>query len=112
MLIVGDGDLSFAASAAEHVDEAHNLTGTVFEREQQFKEKYGDSSENAGLVNMRTLKMYGCNLEFGVDATNINIFKDGEDGNRVKKKFDCIIFNFPYPFNLVKNNRNHLKIKQ
>merc|ERR1712226_977195 len=54
-----------------------------------------------GLVNLKTLRMYGCNIEFGVDATNLNL-KDPETGER--KLWDAIIWNFPYPVNIEKFN--------
>lgn len=99
VLVVGDGDLSFAASLAEHVDDPANLTATVYESESEFLKRYGDSGSEMGITNMQHLRLYGCNVEFGVDATNIQL-KDGEGQFRL---FDAIIFNFPYPITWTKH---------
>lgn len=79
----------------------------MWETEQAFLERYGDTEAHSGIVNLQQMKLYGCNLEFGVDATAINL-KD-EEGN--PKKFDCIIFNFPYPHTFVRNNHLQMQIK-
>ena len=44
ILIVGDGDLSFAASAALHVEEPKDLTASVWESEKAFMDKYDRGS--------------------------------------------------------------------
>ena len=84
VLVVGDGDLSFAASLAmDHVDEPGCLTATVFEQsERAFLKLYGGSAEkkakrdfhplsSPGLLNLARLKQLGARIEFGVDACDL-----------------------------------------
>ncbi|CAD7936947.1 unnamed protein product [Amoebophrya sp. A120] len=101
VLVVGDGDLSFSCSFALHINDIKQLTATVYEKEDEFRRRYGEMSETAGLVNLKTLEMYGCNLLFGVDATNIydSLVKSGviPAGSWEFKKYDCVLWNFPYP---------------
>ena len=52
--------LSFAASAALHVDEGKCITASVYEREEEFMAKYDrGSNEESGKINYDTLKLYG-----------------------------------------------------
>eukprot|EP00391_Amoebophrya_sp_Ameob2_P012675 CAMPEP_0178989636 /NCGR_PEP_ID=MMETSP0795-20121207/4490_1 /TAXON_ID=88552 /ORGANISM="Amoebophrya sp., Strain Ameob2" /LENGTH=916 /DNA_ID=CAMNT_0020681071 /DNA_START=314 /DNA_END=3064 /DNA_ORIENTATION=- len=111
VLIVGDGDLSFAASFALKVLEPADLTATVYEQRKEFLRRYGEASEESGELNLKTLEMYDVPLLFGVDATDI--LKSLENTGEVSaadamagqyKRYDAVVWNFPYPIEWTKHN--------
>jgi hypothetical protein len=85
VLLLGEGDFSFALSLAKQVDpEQHsNITATSLDTEDEVKEKY----PNSGKANIEALKKTGVKVSHGIDATTI----DSSLGN-----FTAIVFNFPY----------------
>ncbi|KAI1167443.1 hypothetical protein F5B18DRAFT_601795 [Nemania serpens] len=116
ILLVGDGDLSFAASLVEHHFCA-DVTATVFEKDrEELLEKYPHAAENIAKIEEEE----GCRVLFGVDATKMAPFtnKPGRskpsgpenahanaDANANAKAHvstsaagivDRIIFNFPH----------------
>ncbi|CAD7935115.1 unnamed protein product [Amoebophrya sp. A25] len=106
VLIVGDGDLSFAASLVNHVLHVERITATVYEKEEEFLKRYGDQDHTSGLVNLKTLQGTSCNMLFGIDATDIrgSLRKCQQERGGVapsvdveKIQYDVVIFNFPYP---------------
>uniref|UniRef100_A0A0G4GFW3 25S rRNA (uridine-N(3))-methyltransferase BMT5-like domain-containing protein n=1 Tax=Chromera velia CCMP2878 TaxID=1169474 RepID=A0A0G4GFW3_9ALVE len=90
VLVVGDGDLSFAASLVHHVDSPSCLTASVYESQKQFLRLYGgaENRDAPGMLNLRRLEHFGAKVKFGIDATNLHLMRE---------EFDCVIFNFPYP---------------
>ncbi|CAD7970214.1 unnamed protein product [Amoebophrya sp. A120] len=69
ILVVGDGDLSFAASLLGHVDhDGKFVTATVYEKEHEFRNKYNQPHV---VENLRVLEAAGVQLRFGVDATKL-----------------------------------------
>ncbi|KAI0873062.1 hypothetical protein GGS24DRAFT_465027 [Hypoxylon argillaceum] len=116
ILLVGDGDLSFAASLVEH-HYCADVTATVFERNrEELLEKYPHAAENIAKVEAEAAS--GCRVLFGVDATKMAPFttKPGRsnktpasaDANSANADspiraagagagiMDRIIFNFPH----------------
>ncbi|KAF2962906.1 hypothetical protein GQX73_g10664 [Xylaria multiplex] len=105
ILLVGDGDLSFAASLVEH-HYCADVTATVFEKNrEELLEKYPQASNNIATIEAEE----GCQVLFGVDATKMAPFtnKSGRgktsgsvDANAHPTKasgiMDRIIFNFPH----------------
>ncbi|KAI1858312.1 uncharacterized protein JN550_012762 [Neoarthrinium moseri] len=90
ILLVGDGDLSFAASLIEH-HYCADVTATVLEKDlEELQEKYPHVGENIGKIEAEDSRVV-----FGVDATKMAPFTDkkGRDGTGV---MDRIIFNFPH----------------
>lgn len=90
ILLVGEGDLSFAASLIEH-HYCADVTATVLEKNvEELMEKYPHVGENIAKVEAE----YGRVL-YNVDATKMAPFveKKGKESNGV---MDRIFFNFPH----------------
>jgi 25S rRNA (uracil2634-N3)-methyltransferase len=111
ILLVGDGDLSFAASLVEH-HYCADVTATVFEKNRdELLEKYPHAAENVEKIEAED----GCRVIFAVDATKMAPFtnKPGR-GNKNSSNsehtgsgqhpasaspqgvMDRVIFNFPH----------------
>ncbi|KAI0808427.1 hypothetical protein GGR55DRAFT_689822 [Xylaria sp. FL0064] len=98
ILLVGDGDLSFAASLVEH-HYCADVTATVFEKNrEELLEKYPHAADNIAKIEAED----GCRVLFGVDATKMAPFTNkpgrgkasgSESANGV---IDRIMFNFPH----------------
>ncbi|KAI7897839.1 uncharacterized protein BX663DRAFT_490565 [Cokeromyces recurvatus] len=86
ILLVGEGNFSFARSLCENYLEegADNLTATCFDSEDVLYEKYEEAKENIELV-----RSFGGTVLFGVDATN-------PPKEIRKNKYTKIVFNFPH----------------
>ncbi|KAI1429384.1 hypothetical protein F5Y12DRAFT_484737 [Xylaria sp. FL1777] len=105
ILLVGDGDLSFAASLVEH-HYCADVTATVFEKNrEELLEKYPQAADNIAKIEAED----GCRVLFGVDATKMAPFTNkagrgktpgSENGNAssaaVTGVMDRIMFNFPH----------------
>jgi len=111
ILLVGDGDLSFAASLVEH-HYCADVTATVFEKNRdELLEKYPHAADNIDKIEAED----GCRVMFGVDATKMTPFTNkSERGNKSSSTssehtsseqhpasspqgvVDRIIFNFPH----------------
>lgn len=90
ILLVGDGDLSFAASLIEH-HYCADVTATVLEKSlDELREKYPHVDENIAKIEAEDGKVL-----YGVDATKMAPFTDrrGRDAAGV---MDRVIFNFPH----------------
>jgi 25S rRNA (uracil2634-N3)-methyltransferase len=90
ILLIGDGDLSFAASLIEH-HYCADVTATVLEKSlDELRDKYPHVEENIAKIEAEDGKVL-----YGVDATKMAPFTDrkGRDGTGV---MDRILFNFPH----------------
>lgn len=87
ILLVGEGNFSFARSLAENYLEegAENLTATCYDTEKVLYEKYCDEAKD----NVEFVREFGGTVLFEVDATDFS--------KEVKKnRYTKIIFNFPH----------------
>ncbi|KAI0856586.1 hypothetical protein F4860DRAFT_492451 [Xylaria cubensis] len=104
ILLVGDGDLSFAASLVEH-HYCADVTATVFEKSrEELLEKYPHAADNIAKIEAEE----GCRVLFSVDATKMAPFtnKSGRSSSKASGSegassaaagvMDRIIFNFPH----------------
>ncbi|KAM0142212.1 hypothetical protein ACHAO1_001425 [Botrytis cinerea] len=90
ILLIGDGDLSFARSLIAH-HEVKKLTATVFESSLQIlQEKYPQVGEN-----IKEIEEGGGIVKYGVDATKMRAWTTAK-GGRGDGVMDRIIFNFPH----------------
>ncbi|KAF5873436.1 uncharacterized protein Bfra_004896 [Botrytis fragariae] len=90
ILLIGDGDLSFARSLITH-HEVKKLTATVFESSLQIlQEKYPHVGEN-----IKEIEEGGGSVKYGVDATKMRAWTNAK-GGRGDGVMDRIIFNFPH----------------
>jgi len=89
ILLIGEGDLSFARSL---VSEHHctNLTATVYESSSELLEKYPHVGES-----IKAIEEGGCVVRYGVDAGKMKPWTDGK-GSKGNGVMDSIIFNFPH----------------
>ncbi|KAK8041911.1 hypothetical protein PG993_006434 [Apiospora rasikravindrae] len=108
ILLVGEGDLSFAASLMEDPHYCADVTATVFEKDlEQLKEKYPHVADNVAKIEADE----GANgrVLYGVDATKMGPFhfktlEERENKELLAKRdsksggvlFDRILFNFPH----------------
>ena len=95
-LIVGDGDLSYAAWLAPQLDRHHvALTASVWEDCPTHRQVYRNSARHT-----QTIRGAGHDVTFGVDATRLAdtllIDHNNNKNNDTTQKLDRIIFNFPH----------------
>lgn len=86
LLLVGEGNFSFAKSLAENylMEGAENMTATCYDSEEVLYEKYQEAKENVELI-----RELGATVMFNVDATHFS--------KEIRKnKYTKIIFNFPH----------------
>ncbi|KAI1085653.1 hypothetical protein F5B20DRAFT_11498 [Whalleya microplaca] len=90
ILLVGDGDLSFAASLVEH-HYCADVTATVLEKDHaELVEKYPQAAENIAKIEAEDSKVL-----YNIDATKMAPFVD-KKGKDSAGAMDRIIFNFPH----------------
>jgi 25S rRNA (uracil2634-N3)-methyltransferase len=85
ILLIGEGDLSFARSLVE-CHACSDVTATVFESKLELEEKYPHAGEN-----IEVLEESGVKLRYGVDA-----MKNGPLWKEVSGRCDRVFFNFPH----------------
>jgi 25S rRNA (uracil2634-N3)-methyltransferase len=83
ILLVGEGDLSFARSLLEF-HKCTNLLATVLESETELKEKYPHVTENIDAIEKA-----GGRVKYGIDARKLGKVLKGCSWERV-------VFNFPH----------------
>jgi 25S rRNA (uracil2634-N3)-methyltransferase len=88
ILLLGEGDFSFAAALALLWGDASFMVATAFDDEAATLSKYATASDN-----IETLRSLGASVAFGVDATRLDAA--AAVVRQAKKGFDRIIFNFP-----------------
>ncbi|KAI1777732.1 hypothetical protein F4818DRAFT_407786 [Hypoxylon cercidicola] len=90
ILLIGDGDLSFAASLVEH-HYCADVTATVLEKSfDELVEKYPQVPENIAKIEAE-----GSKVLYNVDATKMAPFVEKKGGDSAGA-MDRIIFNFPH----------------
>lgn len=86
ILLVGEGDLSFARSLVEE-HQCVEVTATVYEKEAELRGKYPHAEEN-----IAALEEAGARVRFGVDAMK----GSGGIWKERRAKVDHVVFNFPH----------------
>ncbi|KAI6092433.1 hypothetical protein F4821DRAFT_223995 [Hypoxylon rubiginosum] len=90
ILLIGDGDLSFAASLVEY-HYCADVTATVLETSlDELVEKYPQVPEN-----IRKIEVEGSKVLYNIDATKMTPFVE-KKGKESTGAMDRIIFNFPH----------------
>jgi len=97
ILVLGDGDLSFSAGLAEHVNNAEQVTATTFDAAKTTEEKYGA----AFLHNAQRVRERGGSVLHGVDARRLQrTLRAAVARHQLPTKhagpFDAVVFNFPH----------------
>jgi 25S rRNA (uracil2634-N3)-methyltransferase len=85
ILLIGEGDLSFAHSLIEF-HKCTNVLATVLESEGELKEKYPHVIENIAAIEKA-----GGRVKYGVDARKLGKVLKGEN-----KGWERVVFNFPH----------------
>ncbi|CAM8880130.1 unnamed protein product [Rhodiola kirilowii] len=86
ILLVGEGDFSFSACLAKAFGSAENIVATSLNSEAYLRRHYRNAMNNISQLRMR-----GCKVFHGVDATDVKNHK------MIKGfRFDQIIYNFPH----------------
>ncbi|KAL9383096.1 hypothetical protein Peur_023419 [Populus x canadensis] len=86
MLLVGDGDFSFAVCLAEAFGSATDIVATSLYSEEMMRLKYSGAASN-----LRELEELGCTVMHGVNAHTMN-----SHPLLTHKLFDRIVYNFPH----------------
>ncbi|ESZ98004.1 hypothetical protein SBOR_1617 [Sclerotinia borealis F-4128] len=90
ILLIGDGDLSFASSLITH-HHVHKLTATVYENALPvLLEKYPQAEEN-----IKVIEEAGAVVKYGVDAMKMKPWTTAKRG-KGDGSMDRVIFNFPH----------------
>ena len=87
ILLVGEGDFSFAKSIVES-HGCYDITATSFDTKDDLFEKYKPQAE----VHVQYLEDEGQAIHYGIDATKLDSIKSLKRAGL----FDRIIFNFPH----------------
>ncbi len=86
ILLIGEGNFSFASSLANHLHTAERMVATCYDNEDVLKTKYPDAQEHIDTVTELDGKVI-----YQVDATCIGKTKELKG-----KRFSKIVFNFPH----------------
>ncbi|KAL3643317.1 hypothetical protein CASFOL_014132 [Castilleja foliolosa] len=87
ILLVGEGDFSFALSLATAFGDASNMVATSLDSEGMLEVKYMSSAR----ANVALLKLKGCTILHEVDALTMS-----QHPNLRHRVFDRIAYNFPH----------------
>lgn len=86
ILLIGEGNFSFANSLANLLQTGENIVATCFDSEETVHEKYPDAADEI----QSFMEMDGQVL-FGVDGTKL-----GKNKALKNRKFTRVVFNFPH----------------
>ncbi|TPX35870.1 hypothetical protein SmJEL517_g01691 [Synchytrium microbalum] len=102
ILLVGEGNFSFANALALLLQSGENITATCYDSEEILNQKYDDAKAHIeSLLSLQGTVMHG------VDATQLSKHK------RLKlKRFSKIIFNFPHTGSGIKDQEINIRTNQ
>lgn len=86
ILLVGEGDFSFALCLANHFGSARNIVATCLDSQDDLERKFSD-----GIRNVRELEERGCLVFYGIDVRNMS-----QHFFLRTQRFDRIVYNFPH----------------
>jgi 25S rRNA (uracil2634-N3)-methyltransferase len=87
ILLIGEGDLSFARSLLEF-HKCTNILATVLESQEELEEKYPHVTENIDAIEKA-----GGRVKYGVDARKLGKVLKGE---KMGCSWERVVFNFPH----------------
>lgn len=102
VLLVGEGDFSFATSIVEH-HGCCDVTATCFDSRDELLEKYKPQAEE----HTSYLEHESQTVLYGVDATKLSKTK-----SLSKQRFERIIFNFPHVGGKTKDVNRQVRLNQ
>lgn len=87
ILLVGEGNFSFAKSIADLLPSiTYKMVATCYDSKEDLNEKYNDANEN-----IQAIEDLGGKVLYQIDATKLASLKQFKG-----KRFDKIVFNFPH----------------
>ncbi|KAJ2683455.1 hypothetical protein H4R19_006997, partial [Coemansia spiralis] len=102
ILLVGEGNFSFARSVAAHLDSGANIVATSFDSRATANEKYPEVDEY-----VQDIERLGGTVLFDVDATRLAKHKQLRG-----KRFSRIVFNFPHVGMGIKDQDRNIRANQ
>ncbi|KAL9128668.1 MAG: hypothetical protein Q9217_002696 [Psora testacea] len=106
ILLIGEGDFSFARSLLEH-HGCISLHATSFDTRPGALSKYPQAAAHTKALEAEE----GCKVEYGVDARKL--CRPGSGGKEVRKgQRDKIVFNFPHVGGLTKDVNRQVRANQ
>ncbi|KAJ2358237.1 hypothetical protein GGF43_000951 [Coemansia sp. RSA 2618] len=102
ILLIGEGNFSFALSVATKLESGANIVATAYDSEKVAREKYDDIQ-----ANIDGFTKLGGTVIFDVDGTNISGCKEVRG-----KKFSHIVFNFPHVGAGIKDQSRNIQTNQ
>ncbi|CAM0141315.1 hypothetical protein VKS41_003983 [Umbelopsis sp. WA50703] len=104
ILLVGEGNFSFARSLVESVVHGgDNIIATCYDSQEVLHEKYEDESKG----NVQVIQELGGTVLFEVDATHLDKCKAIK-----QQKFSKIVFNFPHAGAGIKDQDRNIQSNQ
>ena len=96
ILIVGDGDFTFSAAVAKKNRSWGNnatITASSLDTKGIVSTRYAKGKKNLDRLNADD----AVTVRHGIDATKIGLSAAGLGGGRRRRRWDSIVWNFPYP---------------
>jgi 25S rRNA (uracil2634-N3)-methyltransferase len=103
ILLIGEGDLSFARSLVTY-HNCSNVTATLFESLQELTSKYPQAEEN-----IRAIEEAGGVVKYGVDAMKMKPWFEGKERKGI---MDRVFFNFPHVGGKTKDVNRQVRYNQ
>ncbi|XP_021816997.1 uncharacterized protein At4g26485-like isoform X2 [Prunus avium] len=103
ILLVSEGNFSFAACLAKEFGSAVNMVATSFDSKESLMQKYSNVKST-----LNELKGKGCTVLHEVDVHTMS-----QHPRLMNRRFDHIVFNFPHAgFILMEHNKIQIKLHQ
>ncbi|KAJ1801135.1 hypothetical protein LPJ59_000531 [Coemansia sp. RSA 2399] len=106
ILLIGEGNFSYAHSIAQTLGTATNIVATAYDSEETVKTKYSEDAE----AHIAAFKALGGIVLFDIDGTQLGGAKDTVFAG--KRKFTHIVFNFPHVGAGIKDQERNIRINQ
>ncbi|KAJ2078245.1 hypothetical protein H4R24_004612 [Coemansia sp. RSA 988] len=103
ILLIGEGNFSFARSIASKLGSGTNIVATALDSEATVKKKYADDAEN----HIKEFKRLGGTVMFGIDCTKLKTYKQLRN-----KRFSRVVFNFPHTGSGDKDEGRNIMLNQ
>ncbi|KAJ2619007.1 hypothetical protein GGI25_006434 [Coemansia spiralis] len=105
ILLIGEGNFSFAHSVAQTLGTGANIVATAYDSEETVRQKYSEDAQ----LQISQFKALNGTVLFNVDGTALE--KQTVDVLR-HKKFTHIVFNFPHVGAGIKDQARNIRINQ
>ncbi|KAJ1662225.1 hypothetical protein IW140_006097 [Coemansia sp. RSA 1813] len=106
ILLIGEGNFSYAHSIAQTLGTATNIVATAYDSEETVKTKYSEDAE----THISGFKALGGVVLYSVDATQMD--KSTKGSALAGKKFTHIVFNFPHVGAGIKDQVRNIRVNQ